>query len=158
MDERIKTAALIMAIEYVETHSPRYIFPLQEKGKDAGLKIAIFTREQVLSALQNGKWERACNIEAGTVKITKFQRDKLQQAFGKPVAVLSTQFANYDELPLADNHQRARTFEKIAAETMKKGYHAIVQWIGGLNNVRADIVVNGVRYEVKGHRGTLAQQ
>lgn len=158
MDEKIKAAALLMALEYVKNHSPRYIFPLQEKGKEAGLKLAIFTREQVLQALENGRFENACKYEAGQVKLAKFQRDRLQRAFGKPIAEIKTSYENYDALPLANNHTRARTFEKVCAEYMRIAYNTTVQWIGGLNNSKVDIIVNGINYEIKGERGTFAQQ
>jgi len=157
MDEKIKAAALLMALEYVKNHSPRYIFPLQEKGKDAGLKLAIFTREQVLQSLESGRFEKACKYESGQVKLSKLQRDRIQQAFGKPIAEIKTVYENYDALPLSNN-MRSRTFEKVCAEYMKKAYNASVQWVGGLNNSRVDIIVNGINYEIKGERGTFAQQ
>ena len=155
--EIIKAAALAMAIDYVKSHSPRYIFPLQEKGKDAGLKIAIFTREQVLSALENGKFENACKFENGVVKISRFQRDRMQKAFGKPLMEIKTSYEKYDDMEKS-GMLRSRTFEKVCAELMKTTFQATVQWVGGLNHSKVDIIVNGVNYEVKGDRGTFAQQ
>ena len=155
--ELIKAAALEMAIDYVKSHSPRYIFPLQEKGNDAGLKIAIFTREQVLNALESGKFENACKFENGVVKISRFQRDRMQRAFGKPIFEIKTSYSKYDDMEKS-GVLRSRTFEKVCADLMKITFNASVQWIGGLNHSKVDIIVNGVNYEVKGDRGMFAQQ
>ena len=171
--EIIKTAAILAAIQYVESpeHADWYLFPVTvahgsgKHGSKRELQIAKVSRETLLDRLQSGKaletgWLK---IHENVAKVAKISETALRKTFGSQVSFqpLDQFFSTYNDLPLDPTPcagPRARTFEKLAC----KIYHAI--WCGALNRVQIDGVVRfideagnvvKVRYEVKGLMGRL---
>lgn len=171
--EIIKTAALLTAIEYVNSpaHADWYLFPVTvahgsgKHGSKRELQIAKVARETLLDRLQTEKaletgWLK---IHENVLKVAKISETALRKTFGSQVSFhpLSEFFSTYSDLPLDPTPcagPRARTFEKLAC----KVFNAI--WCGALNRVQIDGVVRfvdesgeivKVRYEVKGLMGRL---
>jgi len=171
--EIIKTAALLTAIEYVNSpaHADWYLFPVTvahgagNHGSKRQLQIAKVSRETLLDRLQSGKaletgWLK---IHENVLKVAKISESAVRKTFGSQVSFqpLPEFFGTYTDLPMDPTPcagPRARTFEKLAC----KAFHAI--WCGALNRVQIDGVVRfvdesgeivKVRYEVKGLMGRL---
>ena len=153
------------AVNYVaySGHGDYYMFPCDLKRRDTGLCLAIYSREQVLNALNNDKFE-AFTLEAGQVKLGKTQIDKQAQSFGKPLFLFPVEgYASYKELEIdAKTSTRARTWEKIVTDTLNRfRFKNSIDWswCGGLKNVQidgwAETPSGKIRIECKGVRGAF---
>lgn len=154
--------ALEKAKNYVEavSHSDYYAFPINGKGKENHVIIAIYRRETVLQAIITEKILNACKVEVDTLKLSKLQLDRMRQAFGKPLQEIHVlEYENYKDMEKdANNNLRATTFEKVVARKIEAALNIKTKWIGAMKHSTFDVwLENGQHLECKGMRGAFEQ-
>lgn len=176
MENIIKTAAVMTALEYLGGHAEWYWLPICVRVKPKGGQGGTYTK---LSTMRIHKQEMIRMVEAmregGPLDIrdnvVKVVRDS-ETAWTKVNGVLNGGWQShirpldgdescYNQLPKDPSEcagPRARTFEKRVCST--NGFH----WMGGLNRVQVDgcekyVDENGVEvkvfHEVKGKNGRI---
>lgn len=112
-------------------------------GKRAGqVVVMVYSREQVLNAVKrflSGVAVPSLCVHNGGVAMGKVEYSKVRQSFGIPVAEYATDLCKLDDIQPdtgCPNAPYARAWEKICAKAIGG------RWVGGLNNLQIDIVVN----------------
>jgi len=162
LQEIIRNVALETAKKYVSepSHGQFYAFPVNGKGANKGLKIAVYPRNSVLHGIESEKCFNACAISENVIKFTKAQVDKIRQAFGIPMAVYDTDYMDYNSLPKSANGLRATTFEKITVDILNENgfMGGGFRWTGNSTKKQYDGENNeGITIECKGVKGKLTK-
>lgn len=162
LNAMIRNVAIETAKNYVSepSHGQFYAFPVNGKGAQKGLKIAVYPRDSVLHGIESEKCFNACAISENVIKFTKAQVDKIRQAFGVPMVVYDTDYMDYNSLPKSANGLRATTFEKITIDVLNE--HGFMGggfcWTGDSTKKQYDGEnKQGVTVECKGVKGRLTK-
>ena len=98
-------------------HGDYYALPINGKGANGCLQIAIYTRDAMLQSINNGRVYNACGIVDNVLKLVRIQVDRIRSAFGVPIVVYNTHYADYNDLEKDfKSGLRATTFEKLVTK------------------------------------------
>lgn len=144
-----------------QKHGDYYALPINSKGANACLQIAIYSRSAMLHSVETKRIYNACGIVENVFKLLRVQTDRIRSAFGAPVAVYNTQFADYNALS-KDNASglRATTFEKVVCDTLNKCQFekGAFEWVGLKSGSTIDCINSaGVTIECKGLKGRIVK-